>query len=205
MEVALIATSNYRVVVGMGQTGMSCARYLADRGLPFSLVDTRLNPPNLSEAKKVLPEDAIKLGDLDLDLLCQADEIILSPGLSLQEPAIKAAKDAGVSIIGDIDLFRREMPEVPLVAITGSNGKSTVTSLVGEMARAAGLRSAVAGNIGVPVLDLLDGPERDSYVFELSSFQLETCEELNPSVSVVLNVSADHMDRYPNVMALSSR
>jgi UDP-N-acetylmuramoylalanine--D-glutamate ligase len=137
-------------------------------------------------------------------MLANAAELIVSPGVSLQEPAIAAAMARGVAVCGDIDLFVRELAQrekpVPLIAITGSNGKSTVTTLVGEFARAAGLNVGVGGNLGTPALALLDDAHQ-LYVLELSSFQLERAQPLNATVATVLNVSPDHMDRYPNLLA----
>lgn len=200
----LIASDKQRVVVGLGATGLSCARFLAARGLPFVVVDTRESPPGLDTLKRELPQVAVLLGSFDAELLRSAAELIVSPGVPLQEPAIAAAMEAGVSVIGDIDLFARALSEpefsAPLIAITGSNGKSTVTTLVGEFAAAAGRNVGVGGNLGTPALELLT-PGRDLYVLELSSFQLERAQPLNPLVATVLNVSPDHMDRYPTLLA----
>ena len=195
----LIASDKRRVIVGLGATGLSCARYLAARGLPFAVVDTRAAPPALDQLKRELPDVPVLLGAFDAELLSNAEELIVSPGVPLQEPAIAAAIAAGVSVIGDIDLFAREA-QAPLIAITGSNGKSTVTTLVGEFAKAAGRNVGIGGNLGTPALDLL-APQRDLYVLELSSFQLERAQPLDPLVATVLNVSPDHMDRYPNLLA----
>lgn len=201
---ALIASDKRRVVVGLGATGLSCARFLAARGLPFVVADTRETPPGLDELRRELPQVPVRLGPFDADLFLNAEELIVSPGVPLQEPAIAAAIAAGVSAIGDIDLFARELSApmfaAPLIAITGSNGKSTVTTLVGEFAKAAGRDVGVGGNLGTPALELLV-PGRDLYVLELSSFQLERAQPLNPLVATVLNVSPDHMDRYPNLLA----
>jgi UDP-N-acetylmuramoylalanine--D-glutamate ligase len=200
----LIASDKRRVVVGLGATGLSCARHLAARGLPFAVVDTREAPPGLDTLRRELPQVPVQLGGFDAALLADAEELIVSPGVPLQEPAIAAAIAAGVSVIGDIDLFARALKEpayaAPLIAITGSNGKSTVTTLVGEFAKAAGRNVGVGGNLGTPALELL-APGRDLYVLELSSFQLERAQPLDPLVATVLNVSADHMDRYPNLLA----
>ncbi len=139
------------------------------------------------------------LGEFDADLFAGFNELVVSPGISVAEPAIRVAADKGAVIRGDIDLFS-EVADAPIIAITGSNGKTTVTTLVGEMARAAGRRVEVGGNIGTPALELL-GRGADLYVLELSSFQLETTRELNALAATVLNVSDDHMDRYPDKMA----
>ncbi|MFW1677566.1 UDP-N-acetylmuramoyl-L-alanine--D-glutamate ligase [Pontibacter sp. JAM-7] len=197
---ALIATDQFRIVIGLGQTGLACARYLAKKGWPFAVVDSRSEPPGAKELKAELPDVELRCGDFDSHYLQQAAELIVSPGVATSEPAIQAAISAGVPVIGDIDLFCREV-SAPIVAITGSNAKSTVTTLVGEMARSAGKRVGVCGNIGLPVLEMLQQPAMDLYVIELSSFQLETTHELRAEVATVLNISPDHLDRYPNMQA----
>ena len=194
---ALISTDKKRIIVGLGSSGLAVARYLTGRGVPFAVCDTRSEPPGLAQLKRFAPLADLYLGELDEALLCAADELIVSPGVALSTPVLQAAKAAGASLIGDIELFAREA-QAPLVAITGSNAKSTVTTLVGEMAKAAGKRVAVGGNLGTPALDLLD-QDAELYVLEVSSFQLETTERLNAAVATVLNVSEDHMDRYPDL------
>ncbi|MDP0589063.1 MAG: UDP-N-acetylmuramoyl-L-alanine--D-glutamate ligase [Candidatus Endonucleobacter bathymodioli] len=197
---SLISTSCNRVVVGLGQTGLSCIRYLSHEGLPFSVVDSRTSPPGLKEFYQHYPEIPIVLGDFNRELLCSADELIVSPGIPLAQPDIAAALAKGVKAIGDIELFCRGVTDVPIVAITGTNGKSTVTTLLGEMARQDGINVAVGGNIGISVLDLLE-PRIELYVLELSSFQLETTESLCAEAATVLNISHDHMDRYSSLTA----
>ncbi len=196
---SLISTDKQRIIVGLGVTGLSVARYLAGRGLPFAVCDTRANPPGLDQLQRFAPMADLYLGELDADLLCSAGELIVNPGIALSTPAIQAALQAGVSVVGDIELFAREA-SAPVVAITGSNAKSTVTTLVGAMAEQAGKRVAVGGNIGTPALDLLD-EQPELYVLELSSFQLETTQALNAEVATVLNISEDHMDRYADLAA----
>ncbi|GGJ00689.1 UDP-N-acetylmuramoyl-L-alanine--D-glutamate ligase [Halopseudomonas pertucinogena] len=196
---SLISTDKQRIIVGLGVTGLSVARYLAGRDLPFAVCDTRANPPGLDKLKRFAPMADLYLGELDAQLLSSADELIINPGIALSTPAIQAAIQAGVKVIGDIELFARAA-DAPVVAITGSNAKSTVTTLVGMMAEKAGRRVAVGGNIGTPALDLLD-MKADLYVLELSSFQLETTDALNAEVATVLNVSEDHMDRYADLAA----
>jgi UDP-N-acetylmuramoylalanine--D-glutamate ligase len=192
----LIQRGGLRVVVGLGKTGLSVVRYLVAQGYKVAVTDTRMEPPNLAD----LPDDVdCHLGGLDQALLCSAQEIILSPGLALTEPAIMAARAKGIPVIGDIQLLRRATA-VPIVAITGSNAKSTVTTLVGEMAANAGRRVAVGGNLGKPALELLDD-DPELIVLELSSFQLETTSSLGAAVAVVLNISEDHMDRYNDMLA----
>ncbi|MCK5668616.1 MAG: UDP-N-acetylmuramoyl-L-alanine--D-glutamate ligase [Gammaproteobacteria bacterium] len=183
------------VVVGLGKTGFACARYLAAQGISFAVTDNRDQPPMLNEMKATLPDVPLCLGGFDETLLMSADHLLLSPGVSLQEDAIVKAIDSGAEVYGDIELFCRNIT-APVIAITGSNGKSTVTTMVAEMARAANLNVVAGGNLGTPALDLLGDNEPDVYVLELSSFQLETVSSLNATASVVLNVSPDHMDRY---------
>jgi len=182
------------LVVGLGKTGLSCARYLSARGRAVSVIDSRAQPPALEALRSELPEVEVHLGGFDPEVFAAATELVVSPGVPLTEPLIQQAIARGVPVIGDIELFVRES-SAPVCAITGSNGKSTVTTLVGLMARRAGLQVAVGGNLGEPVLDLL-APRVERYVIELSSFQLETVPSLHAEVAVVLNVSPDHLDRY---------
>ena len=192
----LISTDYKRLIVGLGMTGLSAARYCQSRGWAFDLCDSRDVPPGLDAVRSEFPQSAIYSGELQGDILSQYDELIVSPGIAVSHPAIAAARQAGARIAGDIQLFA-DVCSKPLIAITGSNGKSTVTTLVGELLAAAGKRVAVGGNIGIPALDLLrNDAETDIYVLELSSFQLETTENLAASAAVVLNMSEDHMDRY---------
>ncbi len=189
----------FRIVVGLGKSGMSLVRHLARRGLPFAVVDTRANPPELATLKAEYPDVQVRCGELDVNFLCTASELLVSPGLAVSTPALQEAAARGVKLSGDIELFAREA-KAPIVAITGSNAKSTVTTLVGEMAAAAGRTVAVGGNLGTPALDLL-ADDVDLYVLELSSFQLETTEQLNAEVATCLNISEDHMDRYSGLPA----
>jgi UDP-N-acetylmuramoylalanine--D-glutamate ligase len=191
---SLIASDQFRIVVGLGKSGMSLVRFLARLGVPFAVADTRANPPELATLQAEYPQVEVRCGALDVDFLCRASELYVSPGLPLATPALREAAARGVKMSGDIDLFVRHA-KAPLVAITGSNAKSTVTTLVGEMAAAAGKKVAVGGNLGTPALDLL-ADDVELYVLELSSFQLETTERLNAEVATCLNVSDDHMDRY---------
>ncbi|MDP3814697.1 UDP-N-acetylmuramoyl-L-alanine--D-glutamate ligase [Pseudomonas sp.] len=196
---SLIASDHFRIVVGLGKSGMSLVRFLARQGLPFAVVDTRANPPELSTLREQFPQVEVRCGELDVDFLCRASELLISPGLAIATPALQAAAARGVKLSGDIELFAR-YAKAPIVAITGSNAKSTVTTLVGEMAAAAGKKVAVGGNLGTPALDLLSD-EIELYVLELSSFQLETTEQLNAEVATCLNISEDHMDRYADLQA----
>lgn len=186
------------VIVGLGVTGLSCARFLGGRGLSFAMTDTREAPPGLKEIQLEFPETVISVGDLDLNLIMQAKQCLVSPGVSIRHPALIRAAQAGVEIIGDIELFARHA-DAPVIAITGANGKSTVTTLVYEMAKVTGLEVRAGGNLGTPALDLIKDSEPDLYVLELSSFQLETTHSLNPVAATVLNISEDHMDRYAGV------
>ncbi|WP_278929134.1 UDP-N-acetylmuramoyl-L-alanine--D-glutamate ligase [Pseudomonas qingdaonensis] len=196
---SLIASDHFRIVVGLGKSGMSLVRFLANRGIAFAVADTRENPPELATLRRDYPQVEVRCGELDVEFLCRADELYVSPGLALATPALQQAAARGVKLSGDIELFARNA-KAPIIAISGSNAKSTVTTLVGEMAVAAGKRVAVGGNLGTPALDLLDDAI-ELYVMELSSFQLETTDQLNAEVATVLNVSEDHMDRYSGLPA----
>lgn len=191
--------SDLKVIVGLGKTGMSCVRYLSKQGCNLAVIDSRLEPPGLQELKQNFPLIPAYLGDFNEATLFDAEEVIVSPGVALSEPAIAACIKKGIKVAGDIELFVRAT-KTPIVAITGSNGKSTVTSLVGEMIKKAGKKAGVGGNLGTPALDLLD-QEADFYVLELSSFQLETTSSLNAAAATILNISSDHMDRYQDLAA----
>ncbi|WHQ74932.1 UDP-N-acetylmuramoyl-L-alanine--D-glutamate ligase [Pantoea sp. Lij88] len=180
------------VIIGLGLTGLSCVDFFLAQGVTPRVMDTRVSPPGLEK----LPGQVERhLGGINGDWLLAADLIVASPGVALAHPILSEAVEAGIEIVGDIELFCREAT-APIVAITGSNGKSTVTTLVGEMAKAAGWQVGVGGNIGLPALSLLQSPAQ-LYVLELSSFQLETTYSLKAAAATVLNVSEDHMDRYP--------
>lgn len=196
---SVITSDRRTLVVGLGKTGLSCVRYLSAQGREIAVADSREAPPGLNDLRAGWPDVPVYLGQFDQELFAGFNELIVSPGISVAEPAIARAAEQGAWIRGDIDLFA-EAADAPVVAITGSNGKTTVTTLLGEMARAAGRRVEVGGNIGTPALDLL-GRGADLYVLELSSFQLETTAELNALAATVLNVSDDHLDRYPDKLA----
>jgi len=185
------------LILGLGKTGLSCARYLGDQGVTVAAMDSRQAPPGLAEAKRELPDLPLFLGGFDPNVIKAAEWLIASPGVSLREPPIAEAVARGVPVMGDIELFA-QAARAPVAAITGSNGKSTVTTLLGRMAHLAGIRAAVGGNLGQLALDLLDDGVA-LYVLELSSFQLESTRSLEPEVATVLNVSADHMDRYDSL------
>lgn len=196
----LIGTDKFTIIIGLGKTGISCARYLSAKGEAFAVADTREAPAQLSAFRAEFPDIRVHCGELGEGLLDNASRLLVSPGISRNLPAIKAAEAAGVEISGDVDLFCQQV-DAPIIAITGSNAKSTVTTLVGDMARHAGMNVAVGGNIGVPVLDLLARPAADIYVLELSSFQLETTRHLRAKAATILNISEDHMDRYADLSA----
>jgi len=203
---SLIATSEKKVVIGLGATGQSVVRFLLRQGISPVVVDSREAPPALATFRTEFPSVPVECGPLNKETLLAASEIIASPGVGVSEPAIAAAVAADIPVIGDIELFARELamaqPRPKVIAITGSNGKSTVTTLMGLMAEAAGVDVRVGGNIGVPVLDLLSAQSLpELFVLELSSFQLETTHSLQPDVATILNMSADHMDRYPDMAA----
>ncbi len=190
------------LVVGLGKSGLSAARHLAARALSVAVTDSREQPPGLQDLRAEYPDIAVFTGGFEAVAFAAAERLVVSPGVPLSEPLIQQAMARGTEVLGDVELFAREV-DAPVVAITGSNGKSTVTTLLGEMARAAGVTVAVGGNLGEPALDLLD-PGVALYVLELSSFQLETTRSLEPAAAVVLNVSEDHMDRYPDLQTYAA-
>ena len=193
-----MASDKKRMIIGLGMSGISCARYCQRQGWSFDLCDSRENPANIEAIQQEFPASRIVTGALNADVLCQYDQLIVSPGVALAEPAIQQAIAEGVEISGDIQLFAQHVDK-PIVAITGSNGKSTVTSLVGDMLNACGVKALVGGNIGLPALDLIQDTQADVYVLELSSFQLETTTNLGAAAATILNLSEDHMDRYPGM------
>ncbi len=163
------------LVLGLGETGLSSVRWLAAHGARLSVADTRENPPGLDTLKAELPQVTIHTGAFKPTSFADVDLIVASPGVPLTESEIQAAVQRGVSVVGDVELFAQYRPtSAKVIAITGANGKTTVTTLVGEICKAAGLKTIVAGNIGLPVLDALMMETPDVYVLELSSFQLET-------------------------------
>ncbi|HET8700204.1 MAG TPA: UDP-N-acetylmuramoyl-L-alanine--D-glutamate ligase [Nitrococcus sp.] len=189
-----------KVIVGLGETGLSCVRHLLAGGWRIAVTDSRQEPPRLAALHSAHPEVPVVTGGFDRNLLLAAQEIVISPGVSPAEPALCEARAQGIPIIGDIELFARAA-RAPVLAVTGTNGKSTVTALLGEMARAAGVDVAIGGNLGPPALDLLRTPQAQLYVLELSSFQLETVHSLNACAASILNIAADHLDRYPSLAA----
>ena len=191
------------LVVGLGDTGAACVRWLIERDAQVRATDTRDEPPHAQRIREAFPEVSLRLGGFDRADFEWADLIVASPGIALATPELQWARQAGKDVAGDVELFARAIRGngAKVIAITGSNGKSTVTSLVGHLCAAVGLDTVVAGNIGLPVLDALDNRDTlgrcpDVWVLELSSFQLETTASLSPDAATVLNISEDHMDRY---------
>ncbi len=183
------------LVVGLGVSGTSALRYLAACGADLVVTDSREAPAGIDELRSQFPSVEFHLGRFSAPQpLTQLTLAVLSPGVALDEPFVVSLQQAGIEIVGDVELFARAA-RAPVIGITGSNGKSTVTTLVGEMARAAGLRAAVGGNLGTPALDLL-ADDVELYVLELSSFQLETTQHLHCVAATVLNLSQDHLDRH---------
>jgi len=185
------------LVLGLGDTGLSALRWLYRQGVRLSVADTRETPPGVDVLKTEMPTVKLHTGAFKEAAFKDAEVIVISPGVPKAEPLVQDAMRRGVPVVGDVELFAQFKPaSAKVIAITGANGKSTVTTLVGEMCKAAGLKTVVAGNIGLPVLDTLNGEVPDVYVLELSSFQLETTSSLNADAATVLNISEDHMDRY---------
>ena len=202
--------SNYKgckaLVVGLGDTGAACVRWLIEHDAQVRATDTREEPPHAQRVREAFPEATLRLGGFDRADFEWADLVVASPGVALATPELQWAVKAGKDVVGDVELFARALKNTSayVIAITGSNGKSTVTSLVGHLCAAVGLDTVVAGNIGLPVLDALDNQDTlgrcpDVWVLELSSFQLETTSSLKPDAATVLNISQDHMDRYANL------
>lgn len=185
-------------VLGLGATGMSCARFLAARGARVAVFDTRPAPPALPAARALGVE--IRCGAIAERDLDAYSHVAVSPGIASDTPALRAARARGAEVVGDIEIFAWHA-RAPIVAITGSNGKSTVTTLVWRMLEASGRCVRAGANLGIPALDLLSGPEPDVYVLELSSFQLDLTFSLRPAVATVLNLSADHIDRHGSFAA----
>lgn len=199
------------LVVGLGDTGLSCVRWLQDQGAEVRGTDTREMPPLVQSYSGQIVPDCLTLGRFDAADFAWADLIVISPGVALATPEVALAVNAGKDVIGDVELFAREIAndDSRVIAITGSNGKSTVTSLVGHLCQAAAMSTVMAGNIGLPVLDALSecdakGRRPDIWVLELSSFQLETTMTLAPAAATILNLSEDHLDRYSGMAAYAA-
>ena len=201
------------LVLGLGVSGLSMARWLSYRGAHVHVADTRSTPPCGAQLQRELPDVRVITGALRPESFHSVDLIAISPGVPTAEPLVEAAANRGIPVVGDIELFAQALPSIAtakVLAITGSNGKSTVTEMTGAMCREAGLSTVVAGNIGLPVLDALletkraaghGGREPEVFVLELSSFQLETTSSLDAHVAACLNLSEDHLDRYRGMPA----
>jgi hypothetical protein len=175
------------LVLGMGATGASCARYLARRGVSAMFADTRRAPTGIIDIRRAMPEADVRTGSMPADIPKAVSRLVVSPGLPMETPLIQLALQQGVEVLSDIDLFIAECTQ-PLLAVTGSNGKSTVASMVAAILDAAGWKVGVGGNLGPPALDLLE-LKADVYVLELSSFQLERSHELPAAAAVILNIA----------------
>jgi len=188
------------LIVGLGPTGLSVARHLGRQGIAFAVTDSRDNPPGMDDLLREFPDVPYDFGGFNEAFFAPAKCLVVSPGIAISTPIIKAAATRGVEIVGDVELFVREA-KAPVIAITGSNGKSSVTKLVELMAHKAGMSCYAIGNIGRFVMDALADPVPDLYVMELSSFQLETTQSLKTVSATVLNVCEDHLDRYDSFEA----
>ena len=188
------------LVVGLGVTGLSVIKFLQKNHIEVAVIDSRETPPCLEVVEESFRDIAVFTGGFDHAVFQAATHIIVSPGISLDEEEIQAAAEQGIPVFGDIDVFA-VCVDAPVAAITGSNGKSTVTTLLSEMAKKAGWDVRAGGNLGVPALDLLSAKPADLYVLELSSFQLERTSQLKANVAALLNLSDDHMDRYHNAVS----
>jgi UDP-N-acetylmuramoylalanine--D-glutamate ligase len=190
------------VIVGLGDTGLSCVKYFASTGEKVKVVDSRDEPPGLAALIEMYPDVECELGDFNLETFVTAKQLVISPGISIRTVEIEAAKEAGVAITGDIDIFSKQVT-APIIAVTGSNGKSTVVAMLADIVTKAGKNFGLGGNLDgdnfKPALDLLAEGEKDLYLLELSSFQLETTQSLGAAVATILNLSADHMDRYEGI------
>lgn len=188
------ATNDQVLVLGMGATGASCARYLARRGVSARFADTRTAPTGIIDIRRAMPEADVQTGSIPTDIPEGVSRLIVSPGLPVETPLIQLARQRGVEVVSDIDLFIAECTQ-PLLAVTGSNGKSTVASMVAAILDADGRKVGAGGNLGPPALDLLE-LDADIYVLELSSFQLERSRELPAAAAVILNIATDHLDQH---------
>jgi len=188
------------LIVGLGKSGLSAARHLSARGWDLAVTDSRESPPGQSAVSALQPGARAAYGRFDVSLLEGVALVVASPGVALDEPLMCAARERGIEVVGDVELFAREAA-APVVGITGTNGKSTVTTLVGRMAARSGRRVVVGGNLGTPVLELLARPTPELYVIELSSFQLESTSSLRLLAGAVLNLTADHLDRHGSMQA----
>ena len=196
-EMKSVAEGAQTLVVGLGATGLSVARFLASEGKDVLVIDSRSRPPRLADLRNSYPEIPVIVESLDVEWLKGVSQVVLSPGLSLDIPIAVEAERVGIPIISDIELFSQNVG-APVIAVTGSNGKSTVVSLLERILSATGRQIAAGGNLGPPALDLLNS-EIQIYLLEISSFQMETTKSLNPIAAAVLNLSPDHLDRHKNL------
>ncbi|HXZ97186.1 MAG TPA: UDP-N-acetylmuramoyl-L-alanine--D-glutamate ligase [Burkholderiales bacterium] len=199
------------LVLGLGDSGLSMARWLHRKGAQVRVADSRRHPPHAAQLADEMPLVPLECGPFRSSSFSGIDMIAISPGVALREPRVSEALNAGVLVVGDVEIFAQAVKSfagTKVIAITGSNGKSTVTSMVGAMCRTAALSTVVAGNIGMPVLDALTQVETelsygknapDLFVLELSSFQLETTYSLDANAATVLNLCQDHLDRYESM------
>jgi UDP-N-acetylmuramoylalanine--D-glutamate ligase len=190
----LISSSIRRGILGMGHTGRSVARFWAAQGIPFIAMDTRAEVGDDLTVRRELAGIESHFGEISETVLRQVDLLVVSPGIAMDSDVIGLAQSLNIEVRGDIDLFVSEA-QAPVIGITGSNGKSSVTTFVGQLLTASGLTVSVGGNLGTPALELLND-EVDVFVLELSSFQLERAGDLNLAVAAVLNLSPDHLDRH---------
>lgn len=193
----------FSVVLGLGATGLSLLRHLRGRGHRLVAMDSRAQPPEAERIRRDLPDVQVITGGFDADVVQQAALLAVSPGIPSQDPLLVQARALGIDVAGDIELFARRAKR-PVAAVTGTNGKSTVTSLLGAILLGADREVAVGGNLGTPALDLLEQKPADGYVLELSSFQLDVTESLAAACAAILNVSIDHLDRYGSMDAYAA-
>ncbi len=195
-------TKQVFLVLGLGQSGLATLRWLVAQGAAVRAADSQCSAAHVQALRAEYPEVSVSTGEFENALLEQVEVIVVSPGISTEIPLLQAAKTQGIAIIGDVELFAQFRPtNAKVIGITGSNGKTTVTTLVGKMCEAAGLKTVVAGNIGLPVMQALVEPTPDVYVLELSSFQLETTSSLMLDAATMLNLTEDHMDRYDEIQS----
>jgi UDP-N-acetylmuramoylalanine--D-glutamate ligase len=202
LEMRARSTEPTVLVMGMGMTGVSCARHFAARGIAVEFADSRERPPGVAEIIDLMPDARLHTGRLPRALPETIHRVVVSPGVDLDSPLLIDARQRNLEVISDIDLFVAES-EAPIVAVTGSNGKSTVASMLGTILNAVGTRAVVGGNIGTPALDLLDSAA-EIYVLELSSFQLERSRPVPAVASVILNISPDHLDQHGSMNAYAA-
>ena len=204
-RVPVFVAGRRNLVVGLGQTGLSCVRYLLERGESVVVADSRASPPELASLRARWPDVVCHCGEFDVRLLLDVERVVVSPGVDRRAALIVAALLRNLPVVGDVELFaldlRERQPGARVVGITGTNGKSTVTALIAAIADSAGISVRAGANFGPPALDLLEAPRPDLYALELSSFQLESTDSLNLDVAILLNLTPDHMDRYDTLDA----